>query len=187
MGRPHRPDWEGAIHHVTAHGGDDLPLFRWDADRQDFLLQFADAVVEYEWICHAYCLMGTHYHFLLETPLANLSTGMHRLNTGYARTFNRRRGRRGHVFLRRFHSVVVTSDAHLVTLSRYIVLNTVRARIHARPEDCPWSSYRGAIGLVVPPPFLTTSWILSLFDADQSRAQKLYRAYVERGVAVTFL
>ena len=36
------------------------------------------------WIRRALCLMGTHYHLLVETPEPNLSAGMHQLNGLYA-------------------------------------------------------------------------------------------------------
>jgi hypothetical protein len=49
------------------------------------------------WICHAYCLMESHYHFLIEAPEGNLSAGMRQLNGIYKHS-NRRHGRVGHVF-----------------------------------------------------------------------------------------
>ena len=43
-----------------------------------------------QWVCHAYYLMGNHYHLLVETPEANLSSGMRQLNGVYTQDFNRR-------------------------------------------------------------------------------------------------
>jgi REP element-mobilizing transposase RayT len=41
-------------------------------------------------LCHAYCLMGNHYHLLVQTPEPNLSVAMRQLNGLYTQRFNRR-------------------------------------------------------------------------------------------------
>jgi REP element-mobilizing transposase RayT len=30
-------------------------------------------IVEWNWVCQAYCMMGNHYHLLVETPDGNLA------------------------------------------------------------------------------------------------------------------
>jgi hypothetical protein len=46
-------------------------IFFSDEDRTTFLGVLDDAVVWFDWLCHAYCPMGNHYHLLVETPEAN--------------------------------------------------------------------------------------------------------------------
>ena len=58
-------------------------------------------------ICHAYCLMGNHYHLLVEAPAGNLSVAMHRINSGFAKHFNLEHDVEGHVFERRYRSWVM--------------------------------------------------------------------------------
>jgi REP element-mobilizing transposase RayT len=58
----------------------------------------AQIVQRHHWLCHAYCLMDTHYHLLIETPEGNLSQGARQLNGVYTQQSNRRHGRVGHVF-----------------------------------------------------------------------------------------
>ena len=41
---------------------------------------------------HAYCLMGNHYHFVMQTRQANLSRRMRHVNGVYSQAFNRRHG-----------------------------------------------------------------------------------------------
>ena len=48
---------------------------------------------------------------------------MHRLLGRYAQRFNKRHGRRGHLFQDRFKNVLVESESYGLVLSRYIVLN----------------------------------------------------------------
>jgi putative transposase len=54
------------------------------------------------WQIEAYCLMTTHFHLVLATKVDALSAGMERLNGDYARSFNHRHNRRGHLFAERF-------------------------------------------------------------------------------------
>lgn len=172
----------GGIYHVTARGSRGEAIF---ADTRDdcarFLALVADVVERLRWRVHAYCLIPNHYHLLLETPNADLSTGMHRLNGVYAQWFNRRHAGKGHVFQARFHSVLVESTPHLLELTRYIPLNPERAGLCSHPSQWPWSSFRATVGLTEHEPFLTVDWILSQFGDEPERARASYLAFVEAG------
>ena len=87
----------------------------------------AEVVERFNWLCHAYCLMTNHYHLIVETAEGNLSKGMRQLNGVYTQASNRRHGRIGHLFQGRFKGILVDKDAHLLELTRYVVLNPVRA------------------------------------------------------------
>jgi putative transposase len=125
--------------------------------------------------------MTNHYHLLLQTQEADISQGMHRLNGVYAKWFNWRHGYEGHLFERRFHDELVEGHAHLLELTRYIVLNPVRAGIVGTAGRWTWSSYDATIGKRQRPPFLTTSWVLSLFNEAPDRARHLYADFVAAG------
>jgi REP-associated tyrosine transposase len=66
--------------------------------------------------------MTTHYHLLLETPLANLADGMKLINSCYAQGFNRRHKRVGALFQGRYHSVVIESERQFHHAALYIAL-----------------------------------------------------------------
>ena len=72
---------------------------------------------------------------------------MQRLNWHYARAVNRRHHRLGHVVGRRYLSVPIVDDAHLLTGYRYVAWNLVRAGVVKRPQDSRWSSYATTVGL----------------------------------------
>ena len=72
--------------------------------------------------------MTTHVHLLIDVPDTSLSVGMHRINSVYARAFNRRHERSGPLQEKRFHSVRIESDGHLVQAFRYIARNPVDAQ-----------------------------------------------------------
>jgi len=184
MARPLRVEYEGAVYHVTSRGNAGAKIFRDDTDRTRFLEILAIVVGRSGWICHAYCLMGNHFHLLVETPVPNLSRGMKHLNGVYTQWFNRRHRRFGHVVQGRFKSVLVEKDSYLLELARYIVLNPVRARMICRASDWPWSSYRATAAQIPPPEFLTIDWLLSQFDDDPKRAALAYRRFVQQGKGV---
>lgn len=102
MARPLRLQVPGGIYHVTARGNARATIYHDQIDREAFLELLVQVVERFSWRCLAYCLMGNHYHLLLQTPLPNLSLGMRQLNGVYAQRFNRRHTRVGHVFQARF-------------------------------------------------------------------------------------
>jgi putative transposase len=130
------------IYHVTARGIDSDAVFRDDADRVVFLRLLGETIDGQGWICHAFCLMGTHYHLVVEATQAALSGGLHRLNGVYAQLFNRRHGRRGHLFGARFHAWVLDDEEHFRNTCAYVAENPVRAGLCREAEDWPWSSAR---------------------------------------------
>jgi putative transposase len=184
MARPLRIEFPGALHHVTNRGNEKRPIVVNDSDRTLFLGILSRTVERAAWLCHAYCLMNNHYHLLVETPLPNLSAGMHYLNGVYGQRFNLRHDRTGHLFQGRFKSILIEKEAHLLEVIRYVVLNPVRARIVTRPENWPWSSYRATAGLGRSEGFLFTDWVLSQFGSNRSAARKAYCRYVEEGAGI---
>jgi REP-associated tyrosine transposase len=178
MARPLRLEFAGAIYHVTARGNAQEPIYLDDGDRDRFLTTLARVVKRYEWICHAYCLMGNHYHLVVETPRPSLAAGMQHLNGVYAQGFNQRHGRVGHVFGGRFKAVLVERQGHLAKLAAYVVCNPVKAGVCAEPSEWAYSSYRATAGLTDAPAYLTIDWLLSQFAPDRRLAQARFRAFV---------
>jgi hypothetical protein len=125
--------------------------------------------------------MSNHYHLLIETPEGRLVSGMRRLNGAYTQRFNRRHGRVGHLFQGRYKSIVVDADSYLLELSRYIVLNPVRAGMLGEAGEWPWSSYRATMGRVPAPGWLAVDGLLGQFAASQRRARRAYQDFVAAG------
>jgi REP element-mobilizing transposase RayT len=182
MARPLRIEYPGAVYHVTSRGNARGRIFENDQDREGFLELFAAVVKKFRWICHAFCLMGNHYHLLIETPEGNLGKGMRQLNGVYTQTFNRRHRRTGHLLQGRYKAILVEKESYLLELCRYIVLNPVAARMADAPESWGWSSYRATAGFGAVPGFLTTEWVLAQFGNKPERAQQRYVAFVHDGL-----
>jgi REP element-mobilizing transposase RayT len=181
VARPLRICVPGGVYHVIARGNERAAIYRDDADRFRFLRTLAHVVDRFGWLCHAYCLMGNHYHLVVETTRPNLPTGIQQLNGPYAQRFNERHGRCGHVFQARYRSILVEKDSHLLALCRYVVLNPVRAGLCPRPDAYYWSSYQATAGQAPAPRFLVTDWILGHFAMSRRTAEARYRAFVAEG------
>ena len=146
MARKVRVEYEGAIYHLINRGDRREEIFRDDQDRRRFLETLAEVCQKTDWEVHAYCLMGNHFHLVVETPRPNLCAGMHWLLGTYTTRFNCRHRVTGHVFSGRYKSLLVDGASHgyLKTVCDYVHLNPVRGRL-LRPEqllrEYRWSSY----------------------------------------------
>ena len=69
MGRPLRLEYPGAVYHVMSRGHERAAMFRDDEDRERFLRLLGTIAMREGWEVHGYCLLGNHYHLLIETPL----------------------------------------------------------------------------------------------------------------------
>ena len=141
MVRPLRLEFAGALYHVTSRGDRREDIFLCDDDRVDWLGVLGTVCARFNWVVHAFCQMTNHYHILLETVDGNLSRGMRQMNGLYTQGFNRRHGLVGHLFQGRYKAILVQKEAYLLELSRYVVLNPLRANMVGSLEDWQWSTY----------------------------------------------
>jgi len=183
MARPLRLEHSGAIWHVTARGNRKEDIFLDDWDRRAFLEHLAVTVEMCKWRIHAWVLMTNHYHLVVETPEPNLGRGVQRLNGPYAQGLNKRHGRVGHVFQGRYKAILVERESHLLELTRYVILNPVRAGMAERAEDYPWSSYLQTLGLVQGMDWLETEWTLLQFGHDMREARRRFCEFVAEAAA----
>jgi putative transposase len=183
--RPPRFEIVDGIYHVTSRAARSLQLYRSDEDREMFLNILGISVHRADWDCIDYCLMGTHFHLIVQTPQPNLSAGMKRLNWLYSRTFNKRHGTKGHLFESRFTSTFIQTPEHLLNAVRYVALNPVEAGLCASAADWPWSGYRALAGLEEPRRFHDPYHALLDIDDRVEVARRQLRWIVE-GVAPSY-
>jgi putative transposase len=159
MGRAPRIEYEGAVYHVTNRGNGHEAIYREEADWKAFLGIMGDVVSKFGWRIYTYCLMGNHYHLLLETPQPNLALGMRDLDRQYTVRYNWRYEHSGHVFRGRYWSGLVLNDNYLIDVASYLLLNPVRAHLVKSPEEWRWSSCAAMSGLVSAPSWLDLDWL----------------------------
>lgn len=192
MARPLRIVFEGAIYHVTVRGHSRATMFADNGDRRRFLERLAYDAEAFGVRLYAYCLMSNHYHLVLETPHANISSFMQSLQTSYHLYYNLRHRRSGAVSQGRFKTRLVEGDAYLLNLTRYVHLNAVQTkqarnlslkqRLHAL-RSYPWSSYRGYIGRECRKDWVRYEPMLALVAANGFKGTNGYRRFVEAGLA----
>ncbi len=181
MARPLRLEFSGALYHVTSRGDRREDIYLDDEDRLDWLEVLARVCGRFNWVVHAYCQMNNHYHLLVETVDGNLSMGMRQLNGHYTQRFNRRHSMVGHLFQGRYKAVLVQKDSYLLELTRYVVLNPIRAGMVDQLEDWPWSNYPAVAGLDKIPEWLNTDWVLSQFGKRRKTAIEHYHRFIMEG------
>lgn len=146
MARQLRLEYEGAIYHLMNRGDRREDIFRDASDRQTFLSTLGATCAKTGWQVHAYCLMGNHFHLVVETPRANLVSGMKWFLGTYTMRFNRRHGLTGHLFAGRYKSLLLdgSSSDYLRAACDYVHLNPMRAGLTRRGlalQTYGWSSY----------------------------------------------
>ncbi|MFH0764722.1 MAG: transposase [Candidatus Omnitrophota bacterium] len=100
----------------------------------------------------SYCVMPTHFHLILKEIKENcVPTFMSKMLNSYARYFNIRHNRKGHLWEGTYKKVLITSDEQLLHLTRYIHLNPVTAYLVNKPEEWPYSSYKEYLKIGIKP------------------------------------
>jgi putative transposase len=153
--------------------------YRDDVDRLDFLRRLARVTAEREWRCMGFCLMRTHYHLIVEVGDGVLPAAMQALNHGYACTFNRRHGSRGHVQSRRYGSRRIGGHEDLIVAYAYAMNNPVEAGLCSPASSWRWSSLSGTLGLRETSSFIDDGPVLGCFRRELDARVALRRA-VER-------
>jgi len=178
MPRCPRDDAPGAAHHVMVRGIERRAIFLDDHDRLDFLNRLSQLVPELGFRCFGWALMPNHVHLVIRSGRARISQLMARLGTGYARRFNERYGRAGHLFQNRFRSRLVTDDADLHGLVLYVLRNPLEGGVvsdAAALERFPWCGLGALLGDRRPWPFEAAHEALALFGDDPTHAREMLR------------
>jgi len=206
MARPLRILIEDGWYHVFHRGIEGRRVFREDRERRHLLELLGELHERYRFRIHAYSLMDSHYHAIVQTPDANLSAGMQWLHLSYAAWYNARHRRIGPLWAGRFGSVPVENGAWAYQLSLYVHLNVVcvealglgkRAKRAEREgwttpseqqiterlkrlREYRWSSYRRYGGYEKGMDWLETKDLLRRASRQQSEQSKKYREEIKR-------
>ncbi|MFH1181104.1 MAG: transposase [bacterium] len=97
---------------------------------------------------NSFAIMPNHFHlFLQEKDKKGISFYLQRIQNGYAKYFNAKHAKRGHLFQGAFRAVPVETDEQLLYLSAYIHRNPREiAEWKDKEAKYPWSSYQDFIG-----------------------------------------
>ena len=138
---PRKPRIEAiGYHHIINRGVARGDIFLNNNDFEKFLEILQDAKEIYNFVVHSFCLMGNHYHLLIETKSENLSLIARQINSKYAQYFNRKYNRVGPLWQGRFKNSFIYDDIYLSILFRYIEQNPIKAGISKEIGKYRWSS-----------------------------------------------
>lgn len=178
MGRPPRVSAPDTVYHVICRGNNRQAIFTDNRDYFRYLDLWRQNKAEMDFQVFAYVLMTNHVHWLLKTGITPLSEIIHRIHSTYARWFNHRHERAGHLFQGRYKNMICTDEAYLLALARYIHQNPIRSGLVKKLHLYPWSSYHLYIsgredGLV------ETDLLLNYFSTNKQKARLQFMEYCQ--------
>lgn len=187
MPRPTRIQYEHAFYHVMNRGRGRQTIFHGPDYYSAFLQTLAEAHGRFDAQLHSYCLMGNHYHLLIETPRANLDRIMRHVNGVYTQRHNRLKGTDGPLFRGRYKAILIDKDAYLLQVGRYIHRNPAEVKGAAADilDQYPWSSYLAYLNRKPAPAWLSREITYQMLG--QRNRYEAYRAFVEQGNDAAFL
>ncbi len=188
MPRPWRIRYAGAKYHVTVRGNGRRDVFHGADDYERFLAQLDDALENDGVVLYAYALLSNHYHLYIETPYGNVQRFMQRLNTAYSMYHRYKHNEPGHCFQGRYGAKLISGDAYITALTRYIHLNPVKTAANAERSQAallnelssyPWSSYHGYVDAKKAESRVDYRWLSLMGCATRRGNAGRYRRYVE--------
>ncbi|ATW27324.1 REP-associated tyrosine transposase [Candidatus Formimonas warabiya] len=180
MSRQAREKSETGIYHVMSRGINRQDIFHDKEDSERYLETLMRVKEKQDIALYGYCLMENHVHLLIKEGKDGLAAAMKSIGTAYARWYNWKYDRNGHVFQDRYKSEAVDKEAYLLTVVRYIHLNPVKAGLAKNPESWDWSSCRAYYEMSPYPLGLTeTEFTLGILSENKENAISLFREYME--------
>ncbi len=169
------------ISHITQRAAGKEVLFVEDHDYLAVLSLMKEFSRKYAITIYAFCLMPNHMHLLLQPEHDNLAEFMRDLCGQYAKQFNKRYERKGHLFGGPFRQSIVNDDSYLLAASLYIHLNPVNAGLVSDPAKYRYSSLMLYTKDEAPRSFVKPDLVLSLLSGKAKERKVQYKKLVERG------
>ncbi|MGE5396828.1 MAG: transposase [Chitinophagales bacterium] len=181
MVRQARQRCESGIYHIVLRGINRGDIFYDEYDMLRFLETLARKKEDDEYELHGYCLMSNHIHLLVREFGDPVSRIMSRIGTSYAKWYNQKYDRSGHVFQGRYGSECIKDDKYLFTVIRYIHNNPVKSGMVSEAEAYRWSSIHAYYGDREYPSGLTkTDLILNIIHQNRISAIMTFREFMKQ-------
>jgi REP element-mobilizing transposase RayT len=132
---------EPGIYHIINRGVERRDIFLDTQDYEFFLELLTVIQKKYKVIIHTFCCMTNHYHVLLETTTENLPQAIQYLNDKYAKNFNKKYSRSGHLWQGRYKSYALYDDAHFWIVAKYIERNPLKANMVKNIQEYHYHSF----------------------------------------------
>jgi putative transposase len=178
--------YAGGVYHITQRAPGKELLFVEEDDYLRMIALLKEAAETFDLDVFAFCCMPNHVHFLLRSRKDNLVTAMKFVFERYARYFNRKYNRKGHVFCGTFAAALCEQDDYFVTVSLYIHLNPCASGLAHDPCLYRWCSIRVYMENIEKT-FIDRRYLLSMLDKNVNVARSIYHdmVYATRNVKIS--
>ncbi|MDY6787767.1 MAG: hypothetical protein SVK54_06555 [candidate division WOR-3 bacterium] len=112
--------------------------------------------------------MPSHFHSILRIPGKDLSEFLQRYSTKFARYVNKRLERKGHVFMGRHKSKLISEDDYFLTALAYTIYNPVKDGLVKSPYDYNKTNFPE---LTMPSNRKEYNFIYKFFDDDPDKGR----------------
>lgn len=168
------------VSHITQRAAGKDSLFLEYEDYRYLLWLMKEISQDYSLKIFGFCLLPNHLHLLLSPQNKNLADAMRDLFAGYARRFNKKYERKGHLFGGPYRQAICLDDSYLLAASIYIHLNPVKAGLCKDPLDYRWSSLRLFCDNKAPQSFVDSDFILGMLSDEASKSKKMYLEFIKK-------
>jgi putative transposase len=172
------------VSHITQRAAGKEPLFLEDEDYLHMLANMKDITKKRSLDFYAFCLMPTHVHILVSPRKDGLDEAMRDLFSRYAMMFNRKYGRKGHLFAGPYRQAVCLDDSYLLAASLYIHMNPERAGLVADPRLYRWSSVKLFHDPSAPNSFVDSGFVLRLLGRNDGERKKVYSNLLDKSLSL---
>jgi REP element-mobilizing transposase RayT len=163
-----------SVNYIIVKGITDVPLFRKEEDKLEYLSLLKRYRDIYGFKVYAYCVMRDYAHFIVDLCGADISSIMSSINVGYSGKYNRKYKRQGHLFHDRFKSRIVRDESELKSITLYIHNSPAQMDEYKyQPEKYEYSSLGAYMGFQDPFDLIDESFI-DRFIGDKPEAKGEY-------------
>ncbi|MFA5363151.1 MAG: transposase [Candidatus Omnitrophota bacterium] len=142
MPRFPRVYFEGALYYITTKADYNLKLFRDDDDRLRYLSFISEYKKLYNFKLYSFALTPQESFLLIEPSFEfTISQIMHDVNANYTKYYNKKYGKKGHLFEERFKAALIEKQSYLLAMTRYVHRIVLRDKAVSQLKDYRWSSY----------------------------------------------
>ena len=137
----------GVVQRIVQRAGEGRLLFESAEDYRVLFEVLKEAAHSNELAIHAYVLLPRQIQ-LLATPsnVSALPRTMQAIGRRYVPYMNRRTGRLGPLFDRRYRSTLIEAERYLLACMRHLEMQPVSQGLAQSPDEWYWSSYRHHVG-----------------------------------------
>lgn len=175
----HKFSFEGAIAHITQHATGKELLFVEDLDYFYMLYLLKKMTRKFNFGILSFVLMPCHLHLLARIGARKMEEAMKYLFEKYAKFFNQKYERKGHVFCGPYRYALCLDENYILASSLYMHLNPVRSGLVANPVDYRWSSCALFLNQAEKEAFVDYNFVLKLLNPDINKAREQYKQLIE--------